>query len=98
MAVAVQLDFEGATLGQYDEMNEMIGSLPGSPPPPDEIFHWVMGTDEGFRVIDLWASREAFEQFERAKLRPIYEEVGIPHLPKIQFFEVHNYAGSHRRR
>jgi hypothetical protein len=93
MAVAVQLDFPGATLGQYDEMNELIGSLPGGPPPPEEIFHWVMGVDDGFRVIDLWASREAFEQFERDKLRPIYEEVKIPNPPKIQFFEVHNYAG-----
>ncbi len=32
MAVAVQLDFQGATLRQYDEINERIGSLPGRIP------------------------------------------------------------------
>lgn len=91
MAVAGQLDFQGATLEQYDEMIEVFGSLRGGPAPQQELFHWVMKTEEGFRVTDVWESREAFEEFEHDKLRPLYEEVGILHLPEIQFFEVHNY-------
>ncbi len=91
MAVAVQLDFEGATLEQYDQINERIGLLPGGPASAQELFHWVMKTDDGFRVVDVWDSREAFERFEREKLTPTYEEVGIRHPPEIQFFEVHNY-------
>src|ERR1700686_4863127 len=50
MAVAVQLDFRGATLEQYDEINERLGLLPGGPASPHEFFHWVMKTVDGFRV------------------------------------------------
>jgi len=98
VAVAVQLDFAGATLDQYDEINERIGLLPGGPASPQELFHWVAGTDEGFRVVDVWESRVAFEKFAQEKLSPIYEEVGIPNPPEIQFFEVHNYLAGGRWR
>jgi hypothetical protein len=98
MAVAVQLDFRRATLEQYDRINEMIGLLPGGPASPQEIFHFVMETDEGFRVVDVWESREAFEQFARDKLDPIYHEVGVVDPPEIQIFPVHNYLAGSRRR
>jgi hypothetical protein len=96
MAVAVQLDFSGATLEQYDQINERIGLLPGGPASPHEFFHWVMKTDDGFRVVDVWDSREAFEKFAKDKLSPIYQEVGVLHSPEIQFFEVHNYLAGGR--
>lgn len=48
-------------------------------------------TDDGIRVVDVWESREAFEQFAREKIRPLTREVGIPDEPEIRFFEVHNY-------
>src|SRR5580658_8998529 len=92
MAVAVQLDFHDATIEQYDQINERIGLLPGGPAAgSQELFHWAMQTDDGFRVVDVWESREAFEDFERERLRPIYREVGILHPPAVQVFEVHNY-------
>jgi len=96
MAVGVQLDFKGATLDQYDQINERIGLLPGGPASPEELFHWVTGTDEGFRVIDVWSSREAFEKFALEKLTPVYQEVGVFDPPTTQFFEVHNYFAGGR--
>ncbi len=98
MAVGVQLDFPGGTLEQYDEINETIGLLSGGPASRQELFHWVTKTDDGFRVVDVWETREAFEKFERDKLSSIYREVGVPHLPVIQFFEVHNYLVGSRWR
>jgi hypothetical protein len=98
MAVAVQLDFRGATLEQYDRINETIGLLPGGPASPQEFFHWVMKTDDGFRVVDVWESHEAFERFAHDKLGPIYEEVGVTAPPEIQVFEVHNYLAGGRWR
>jgi hypothetical protein len=98
VAVAVQLDFHGATIEQYDQINERIGLLPGGPPSPQELFHWVAETASGFRVVDVWESREAFEKFEQEKLRPIYLEVGVADQPEIQYFEVHNYLAGGRWR
>ena len=99
MAVGVQLDFSGVTLEQYDEAIERMGLLPGGPSAREELFHWVTKTDEGIRVIDVWESREAFEGFLAARIRPVATEVGVSDAPKIQFFEVHNYfAGGRWRR
>lgn len=99
MAVAVQLDFQDATLEHYDAINERIGLLPGGPAAgSQELFHWVMETDEGFRVTDVWKTREAFEEFVEGKLRPILKEVGIPHPPEIRFFAVYNYLAGRRWR
>jgi hypothetical protein len=98
MTVAVQLDFPGATIEQYDQINERIGLLPGGPASPQELFHWVAKTDEGFRVVDVWESLEAFEKFAHDKLSPIYQEVGVLRPPEIQFFDVHNYLAGGRWR
>ena len=98
MMVGVQLDFLGGTLEHYDQINEMIGLLPGGPASRQELFHWATKTEDGFRVIDVWESQEAFEEFEREKLSPIYRQVGVPRPPLIQFFEVHNYLVGSRWR
>jgi len=63
VAVAVQLDFKGGTLEQYDEAAERLGFLPGGPSARAELFHWVTKTDDGVRVVDVWETREAFEEF-----------------------------------
>jgi len=95
MAVGVQLDFGGATLEQYDRVNELTGLLPFGPAPRNELFHWVAKTDRGIRVIDVWESRDAFERFVHERLGPVFEEVGMPG-PEIQFFEIHNYFSGAR--
>jgi len=98
VVVAVQLDFDGATLYQYDEINERIGLLPGGPPgASEELFHWVTGTDNGFRVIDVWQSRKAFELFAQDKLGPAFREIGLG-PPAIRFYRVHNYFAGGRRK
>jgi len=98
MTVAVQLDFRGATLEQYDQAMERMGLLPGGPSAREELFHWVTQTDEGFRIIDVWESREAFQHFFEERIRPVAPEVGVPEPPEIQFFEVHSYFAGGRWR
>ena len=90
MAIAVQLDFNGGTLAQYDSVVEKMGFHPGGTGGPGGIFHWVMKTDQGFRVTDVWVSKEAFERFSKEKIEPLSKEVSLP-TPTVQFFAVHNY-------
>jgi hypothetical protein len=98
VAVGVQLDFKGSTLDQYDQAIERLGLLPGGPSAPAELFHWVTETDEGFRVIDVWESREAFEEFLQTKILMVSSEVGVTAPPEIQYFDVHNYFSGARWR
>ena len=91
MAVAVQLDFPGATLQQYDQVIQKMGFGPGGPGGPGSLFHWVMKTDNGLRVTDVCESREQFERFSQEKIQPYTAEVGITSPPQVTFFEVHNY-------
>jgi hypothetical protein len=96
MTIGVQIDFPGATLDQYDQAIERMGYLPGGPSARHELFHWVTKTDSGIRVVDVWDSREAYEEFAEERIRPVASEVGIPEPPKVQFFEVYNYFAGGR--
>jgi hypothetical protein len=91
MAVGVQLVFKGSTLDQYDEVIKRMGFTPQGKGAPGLLFHWITKTDSGMRVIDVWDSKGAFEQFAQEKIGPITQEVGVPGPPETTFFEVHNY-------
>ena len=91
MAIGVQITFTGATLAQYDEVVQKMGFRPEGSGPPGALFHWVTKTADGFRVFDVWRSREDFEKFSHEKIGPLTAEVGVPGPPDIQFLEVHNY-------
>jgi hypothetical protein len=89
MAVGVVMEFEG-TLDQYDQVVERMGLTPGGPTPPGALFHWVTKTDNGFRVTDVWESREAFEQFAQEQIGPNAGAVGLG-PPEPAYFDAHNY-------
>lgn len=91
MPIAVVLDFAGATLEQYDRVNELMGLTQRGPGPPGALFHWATATETGIRVTDVWESREQFERFAGETIRPLAREVGFPESPQIAFHEVHNY-------
>jgi hypothetical protein len=90
MAVAIVMDFKGATLDQYDRVIEKMGFAPGGAGAPGAISHWVAKTDDGFRVVDVWHTRERFDQFAQEQIGPYTQEVGIEGPPEMTFYEVHN--------
>ncbi|HZQ78647.1 MAG TPA: hypothetical protein VFE55_15030 [Acidimicrobiia bacterium] len=91
MAIAVQLDFDGATLEQYDEVVQKMGFLPNGKGEPGGLFHWVTRTATGIRVTDVWESQAAFERFAQEKIGPLTAAVGLTSPPQITLYEVHNY-------
>ena len=91
MAIGVQLDFEGATPDQYDQVIQKMGFTEGGKGARGCMFHWVTKTREGIRVTDVWSDRETFEKFGQEKIGPITQEVGVPSPPETTFLEVHNY-------
>lgn len=94
MAVAVVLEFEGATTDQYDQVLDRMGLQPGGDVPQGALFHWVTATDNGIRVTDVWESREQFEDFASSQIGPHSQAVGIEAAPQITFYDVHNHLAA----
>lgn len=91
MPIAIQMDFDGATLDQYDEVCKLMGLTPGGPGPAGAISHFATMTPSGLRVVDVWETREQFDTFAQEQIGPYSEKVGLPGPPRMEFFEVHNY-------
>jgi hypothetical protein len=91
MAVAIEMEFKGATLDQYDQVIELMGLRPASAGAPGGLFHWVTKTDDGIKVVDVWESQEVFEKFAQDEIGPYTQKVGIPNPPVMTFHEVHNH-------
>jgi len=91
MAVAIVMEFDGATLDQYNQVVDRMGFSPGGAGPAGNLFHWVTKTDGGISVTDVWESREQFDAFAGSTIGPITREIGFPSPPQLSFHEVHNY-------
>jgi steroid delta-isomerase-like uncharacterized protein len=91
MAIGVTVDFEGATLAQYDAAIANAGMAPGGQGGPGCLFHWVAQTPGGFRVTDVWETREQFEAFAASHIMPSVAAAGLTAPPRIEFSEVHNH-------
>ncbi len=94
MAVAIVMDFPGATLEQYDQVIDLMGLTPGGPVPPGAMFHWVTQTDDGIRVVDVWETQEQFEKFAAEEIGPKTQAAGIQGPPSMTFHPIHNYFTS----
>jgi hypothetical protein len=90
MAVAVQVEFDGATLEQYDQIIEKMGYQAGGKGAPGCISHWVTKTDKGIKVTDVWEKQQQFESFAQEQIGPNAQSVGVG-APKVTFIDVHNY-------
>jgi hypothetical protein len=91
MAVAVQMDFDGATLDQYDQICGKMGLTPKGPGPTGAISHFAAKTDSGLRVVDVWETKEQFDTFAQEQIGPFSADVGLPAPPRIEVLDVHNY-------
>ena len=90
MPVAIEMNFKGATLEQYDEILGLMGLTSGNIP-PGAIFHCVAKTDDGFRVVDVWESKEVFDRFAQEQIGPFSQQVGITGPPETIYRDVHNH-------
>jgi len=90
MAVAIEMNFKGATIDQYDEVVEKMGLTDGSTP-PGAISHWVAKTDDGIRVVDVWETKDVFDRFAEDQMVPYTREAGMNEEPEIRVYDVHNH-------
>jgi hypothetical protein len=86
--IGVILDFPGATLDQHDKAITGMGFTPGGEGQSDCLFHWVAKTDDGIRVVDVWKSREAFDQTLTGEFAEQARALEMPE-PEVTFYDVH---------
>ncbi len=77
-------DVPGATLEQYDEVDQKVGS----DRPEGAHLHVAGMTDDGLKVIEVWDSEEHIERFMQEGLGEALEEAQVPE-PNVTQFEVH---------
>jgi hypothetical protein len=87
MPIAQIIEMPGTGVREYEQAFALIH--PNGAWPEGQINHIAGPTPEGFRVIDVWDSREAFERFERDVLAPL----GFSGMPRIEF-PVHNLVAA----
>lgn len=92
MAIAVISEVPQGTLDTYDAVNEKLEAS-GQRMQEGHLFHCVGAMEGGgFRVIDVWESREGFERFVAEVLGPAIDEVtqGQAGEPDRTIYELHN--------
>lgn len=88
------LDFDGATLDQYDAVIERLGLTPGGKGEPGGLFHWMAPTAGGIRIFDVWETQEAFETHAAEKVAPAAAAVGVTAPPRVEILPVHNHLSA----
>jgi hypothetical protein len=90
MATGMLLTWPGVTREQYDKIMNSLDL--GTTPQPGMIFHCAGQASGGWRVFDIWESREAFDHFLKDRLSPAIEKAGIQSRPNPEFFPIYNSA------
>jgi hypothetical protein len=91
MAVMPMITFAGGTEEQYRAVHSHMRV--DENPPPGMIFHSAGPVDGGWRVVDFWESRGAFDRFLESGFGPAAQELGdrtFTTPPDIAEFPVSN--------
>ena len=89
-AVAVVMDFVGATLPQFDQLLESMRLSPNGPGLTGSLFQWSRSTPDGVRVTEVWQSPNHFEVIFREEIEPRLSDAGMQE-PEITTYAVHSY-------
>jgi quinol monooxygenase YgiN len=86
--MALCMIFEpGITQEQYDRVRKQVA--PDNRPPPGLLYHVAGPIEAGWRVVEVWESREVAERYFNEKLGQALQDAGIP-FPQPKVFPVHN--------
>jgi hypothetical protein len=88
MAVAMVMEWQGMTQDQYEQALKAMEL--DDEPADGGILHIAGPGLDGWRVVDIWESQEAFERFQAERIAPAAAEAGLIGEPRIQIFPIHN--------
>lgn len=92
MAIITLLEFPGLTQEQYERAG---ASLAGGPP-EGILYHSCGSYGDGWRVVDIWESREAFDRFVDDAFLPAVRSAGGSEPSRREVVDAH-HAGAVQR-
>lgn len=91
MSKIVAIFEEPITRQDYDTILAELKAI-GEFPQVECLSHTAFQKDNNWCVVDVWSSEEAFMNFGKNTLMPVFQKLGLAvGSPKI--FAVHNYTG-----
>ncbi len=87
MPVMTTLEFPGVTQALYEQVGR---SLPAGEPPEGILFHACGPVAGGWRIVDVWESRDAFDRFVDGVFLPAMRAHGGPLPSRREVFETHH--------
>ena len=86
MAIGLLFNARGVTQAQYDQVLNKLH--PDKKTPPGMLFHVAGPMTDGWRVMEVWESQEAADQYFQTTLAAGLKEAKIEVRPDV--FPVHN--------
>ncbi|MGZ4385372.1 MAG: hypothetical protein ACXVZO_00455 [Gaiellaceae bacterium] len=84
MAVIMMFEAPGASLGDYEEVNAVLGIQGDDDAPDGLIWHAACQTNDGVQIVDVWESEQKLGRFFEDRLQAALAQVGIePAEPRI---------------
>ena len=87
MSIAVLFDCSTDTLAQYERAFELAPELADQPARP---YHMCVSSGDGFLVVDVWESEQAFARFGEI-LGPVLAQVNLQPAPDVR--RIHRIIG-----
>lgn len=84
MPIGTLFEAEGFTQDEYEAVSARVGQEP----PEGCLVHIAGPTASGWRVIEVWNTKEEQKRFLEDRLNPAFDEAGIRRVAP-GYFEVH---------
>jgi hypothetical protein len=93
MAVLIEQRLDGVTQEMYDGVNARLNAQAN--PPAGLILHSSCATEGGWRIVDVWETAQAYQQFAEERIGPAVtayaQEAGIePRTPETTITELYD--------
>jgi hypothetical protein len=89
MLFVTTLDITGLTPEEYRAILDEMGVE--TRPAAGIFLHLTTTTDFGYRVVEIWDSKEGFEEFLEKRLGPASKAIGLDRKTEISITPLHNF-------
>jgi hypothetical protein len=88
MTVVTTIDVYDMPSSEYRAVLDRMGVE--TRPEPGIYLHITAQTDFGYRIIEIWDSKEGFEEFAQRRMLPALRDLGIDRKTEITVKALHN--------